>query len=343
MMMATRPTSGHIHDSNMRRCRVLKPRSTTGSTLWGAALAIGLALVPIRARAQGPTSTLTGVVRDTSGLPLAQAVVALDPGGAIRATRADAQGRFRFERVPRGPHELRTTWIGYRPEDRFIDVNEAVVQLEIVLVPVPYQLDTMEIVARRTGIQGTVISHTPFRPLPSASVEAMGTRFKTGSGADGRFDLPELGEGAYAIEARHDGFKTRVISAAVAREGATEVALILDSLNTKAARIAEHLMRDMEHRVHWRSTSTSAIVGRQELAAKGDQSLDVALRYAPSVLVKGLYGEYVDVCGIFVDGRREIIRRLKDFKADEVIMVEVYRERMCRRRLSVTVFIWLKH
>ncbi len=324
---------------------------------FGIVVTAALILHHVPARAQGATSTLTGVVRDTSGLPLAQAVVALDPGGDIRATRADSAGRFRFERVRRGAHELRTTWLGYRPEDRLIDITEAVVQLEIVLVPLPYQLDTMEIRARRSGIEGTVIAHATFRPLAGADAEALGTRFRTRTTTDGRFTLPQLGEGAYAIEARHDGFKTRVISAAVAREGATEVALSLDSLHTKAEKIAEHLMRDMESRIHWRSMANSAIVGRQELAAKRDQSLETALRYAPSVLVKGLMTGTLNVCNIVVDGRPDIIRRLGDFRADEVSMVEVYGVRVCSGRSmggmpvivdhpgrpGVNVFIWLKH
>jgi Carboxypeptidase regulatory-like domain len=324
---------------------------------WPAALAIGLMLIAGETAAQGPTSMVAGVVRDSTGRPLAQAVVALDPGGDIRATRADSAGRFRFTRVRRGAHELRTTWIGYRPEDRFIDVSEAVVQIEIVLVPLPYQLDTLEIRARRSGIEGTVLAHARFRPIADAEAEALGTRYKKRTGADGRFDLPELGEGAYAIEARHDGYKTRVISAAVAREGATEVAITLDTLTTKAEKIAEHLMRDMESRIHWRSMANSAIVGRQELAAKRDQSLETALRYAPSVLVKGLMTGTLNVCNIVVDGRPDIIRRVGDFRADAVSMVEVYGVRVCSGRSmggmpvivdhpgrpGVNVFIWLKH
>ncbi len=335
----------------------MKPRYRSRSPGWVAALVLGLALGPVGAQAQGPTSTLTGVVRDTTGLPLTNVVVALDPGGDIRATRTDSAGRFRFDRVRRGVHALRATWLGYRPEDRSIDVAEAVVQLEIVLVPLPYQLDTLEIRARRSGIEGTVLSHASFRPIADAEAEALGTRYKKRTGADGRFDLPELGEGAYAIEARHDGYKTRVISAAVAREGATEVAITLDTLTTKAEKIAEHLMRDMESRIHWRSMANSAIVGRQELASMHDQSLETALRYAPSVLVKGLVTGTLNVCNIVVDGRPDIIRRLGDFRADEVSMVEVYGVRVCSGRSmggmpvivdypgrpGVNVFIWLKH
>src|SRR5688572_19936570 len=70
---------------------------------------------PVTAQGQVVSRAVVGTVRDSAGRPLENAVIALDPAGAIRSTRADAQGRFRFDGVDPGQYALRATWLGYQP------------------------------------------------------------------------------------------------------------------------------------------------------------------------------------------------------------------------------------
>ncbi len=224
-----------------------------------AALAIsGLLAWAPHAAAQVSPRTIVGVVRDSAGRPLESAVISLDPTGTSRATRADAQGRFRFDKVTPGAHGLRTTWIGYSPDERTVEVPQEGLSVTIVLNALPYALDTLPITSRQTGLFGTVAAHGDLHAVSGADVEVIGTRSKGRTGADGRFNFPVLREGAYVVETRRDGFKTKLIPAPVPHEGAVEVAVVLDSAATKDEKIAENRYRDFDMRWHRRSVNSSA-------------------------------------------------------------------------------------
>lgn len=305
-------------------------------------------------QAQG---TLTGQVRDLTGRPLVEAAVALDIGtDSTRVTRTDRQGRFRFPRVSEGRHILRTAMIGYQPDDEPIRMPDGNHHVEIVLERLPFQLDTLPIIATRRGLIGTTLRQETFLPLGGVQVEVMGTRYNARTRADGRFEFPDLREGGYVVQARKDGYKTKLVTGAVPGSGAVEVAMVLDTLVTDRERRYEVLLRDMRSRWAGRRANTSAIVSAQELASTPGYPLHEALRYAPSVYGKGLI--VVNICSIHVDGvegRPGLM--LSDFKADDILLVEVYEARGCSPSLtgrpgtshipmpsmpSMNVYVWLK-
>jgi len=279
-------------------------------------------LAPSLLRAQAVPRAISGIVRDTLRRPLESAVISLDPTGASRATRADANGRFRFDRVSPGRHQIRTTWLGYEPDERTVEVRAEGLEVTIVLQPLPFRLDTLRIEVKRTGILGTVVVHSDFRALGGADVQVIGTSTKARTPADGRFVFPGVRPGGYVVLARRDGFKTRLLPVAVRHDGSVELVLALDSIATKADRIVEGRWFDLRQRTNRRNVTTSAVVPRQELAARGNQSLDIALRYSPSFLVKGLVIDN-DEC-IYVDGVPVTGLEARDFRAGDVAMVEIY-------------------
>ncbi|HMI43574.1 MAG TPA: carboxypeptidase-like regulatory domain-containing protein, partial [Gemmatimonadaceae bacterium] len=61
--------------------------------------------------AAGQGGTVRGRVADSTGLPVAQAVVVLDPGGQ-RATTRD-NGEYTISRVPAGTYTVRVRRLGY--------------------------------------------------------------------------------------------------------------------------------------------------------------------------------------------------------------------------------------
>lgn len=314
-------------------------------------------VTPWCASAQG-TAALLGVVRDTTGRPLAGAAVALDPDRNIRGTRTDAQGRFRFDRVTQGRHTLRTTWIGHRPDDRVITVPSGGLSVDIVLVPSAQQLDTLAIVARRSGVIGTVLDGTTLRRLNRSTVEALGTRWRATTREDGQFEFAEAPHGAYVISVRRDGYQTRLIPATVPEEGAVEIAAALRKLSSDSETRREFTMREMSSRIVRRNRNQSAIVSRNELLAIPGAQLDQAVQYAPSVVEKGLIASDYTLCRLYVDGRFEPYMALGDLKADDVAMVEVYNAGNCAQQtsgarthgvvqgtggvLGVNVYVWLK-
>jgi Carboxypeptidase regulatory-like domain len=277
---------------------------------------------PATAEGQAVSRTVQGTVRDSAGHPLENAAIALDPTGAIRATRADAQGRFRFVDVNPGQYSLRATWVGYEPVDRTILVPRDGLEVAIILARLPFQLDTMTIIARRTGIIGTAVQKSSFVALGGVDVEVLGRNFKTRTDADGSFAFPQLREGSYVLVGKRSGFASVILPVPVPTDEAVEVALALDSAATKAQQRENYRLQDMKMRWNRESASTSAIVGRHELLSARNQSLDVALRYAPSFLYKGIRLESVEC--IYVDGVPQKFMSLKDYPADAVAMVEVY-------------------
>jgi Carboxypeptidase regulatory-like domain len=307
--------------------------------------------------AQGTSVTLTGIVRDAAGRVLPGAAVVIDPDDNPIATRTSTDGRFRIERIQRGRHRLRVSWIGYSPDERDIDLNESAVSVEIVLEPLAYQLDTLDIIARRGGIIGRALTRVGLAPVNGVSIEVLGTRWRLRTGEDGRFEFPEIPEGGYVVQVRRDGYKTRTISAAVPPSGAVEVVAALDSIASDRDKRFENRLRDMEGRLHRRTVNTSAIIARQELLIRPGILLDEALRYAPSGIGKGLILLSAFVCVIYVDGVEDRFARLKDFRAEDVSMIEVYSASGCAEDVpgkpgvrvirptgkpGYVVYVWLK-
>jgi hypothetical protein len=249
-------------------------------------------------------------------------VVVLDPGGASRSAVVDERGRFQFDRVDAGRHALRTSWVGYEPEDRTLDVPGSGITIEIVLSPLPFRLDTLTIVARRTGVFGTVVARPELRQLGNANLTVLATRFRTRTGNDGRFAFGQLTEGAYVVRAQRTGYATRLLPFAVPPTEAVEVTVLMDSISDRSTALRERLYNDLEYRINRRSTPNSAIVAAQELAARRTMSLDLALRYSPAFMRRGLTIEGEEC--VFVNGQIAGGMRLKDFVAADVEMVEVY-------------------
>jgi hypothetical protein len=326
-------------------------RSATALSVLLICLAL---LLPEAVSAQARPRSVSGVVRDSAGRPLGNAGIALDPDGSTRATRADNQGRFLFENVAPGTYTIRFTWIGFQPENRVIQVTESGLHVEVTLAPLTRRLDTLRVVARRTGIFGTVISSASMKPVQGATIEVMGTRFRATSTVDGTFSFPEVVEGGYVVSLRRNGFSTRLISVAVPNASAVEVSAVLDSLSTRSAALFEGRLRDMEFRIHRRTKNISAIISRQELSLLQDVQLNEALQYAPSIYSRGLIVQNAEVCNLYVDGRLESFLTIKDFRASDIEMIEVYGNVACREMVDgrsvvrrsampgIVVYLWKK-
>ncbi len=288
-------------------------------------LALCLAAPVIPAHTQAVPRTLTGVVRDTLGRPLGDAVIVLNPMGSQRATRADAAGRFRFDRVDAGRYSMRTTWIGYLPDERTIEVPPAGLEVTIALTPVPFRLDTLTIVGRRTGIFGITAYRQDLRALGAVEVSVLGTRHRARTPSDGKFSFGDVRAGGWVVMAKRDGFETMLLSVAVPDTAGVELSMAMDTIRTKAQAIANNRVLDMQRRVNRMQLNSSAIVPYQELVRVGRQSLDMALRYSPTFLIRGLVIQ--DVECVFINGLPKPSILAKDIAAEDVAMVEVYNHR----------------
>ncbi len=220
---------------------------------------------------------------------------------------------------------MRTTWIGYVPDERTIVVPASGLEVTVTLVPVPFRLDTMTIVARRTGIFGTTVQRTDLRTLGGVDVTVLGTRHRKWTEADGAFSFGAVREGGWVVIGKRGGFETRMIPVALPDSAAVELALALDTVRTRAQHNANNRVFDMQMRVNRRQSNASAIVPGQEFATHRGQTLDIALRYSPSFLVKGLMIEGLEC--VYVNGVATSALA-KDIYAEDVILVEVYNHRV---------------
>ncbi|HEX7595003.1 MAG TPA: TonB-dependent receptor, partial [Gemmatimonadaceae bacterium] len=85
-----------------------------------ALLVLSLLLIPKAAAAQG--GTIRGKVADSTGAPIAQAVIVLDPGG-LRATSRD-NGDYVISRVPSGSYTVRARRLGYSTPSASVSVSD---------------------------------------------------------------------------------------------------------------------------------------------------------------------------------------------------------------------------
>lgn len=288
--------------------------------LVGACLA---STTPIaRADAQATPGTVSGVVTDQDGRPLVDALVILDPATTPRQATTTADGRFRFTRVSRGRHELRVLRLRFQAQERTIELGAEGVDITVALQPVSSTLDTLRVVARRTGVLGTVIDRVPFLPLSDARVTVMGTRHAVVTGPDGRFDLPMVPEGGNVLFVKREDFQPRLFSVITRADSAVELAVLLDSLSAPGGRRLAMPFAEFELRGRWIGANSALVPGR-ELAGHEEQSLGDALRYSLSFLRKGLLIDDAVTC-IYVNGVPRPLSVVNDYRAGDVEAVEVY-------------------
>lgn len=79
---------------------------------------------------------VSGTVSGTDQGFLTGATVAID-GSLHRETKTDADGRFTFADVPRGRYRILVSFDGYLPLNQPLDVGDASVSVDIVLLRIP--------------------------------------------------------------------------------------------------------------------------------------------------------------------------------------------------------------
>ncbi len=131
------------------------------------ALAFAACAVPPAVAAAAPsaidslqTPVLSGVVTDTSGVPLPNVQVAI--AALRRGMSTDEGGRFVFRGLPAGTHHVDAILIGYAPVHQVVVIPaegpEVVVQLR--MRPTPVRLSTVQITATPTGTDALEITRS---------------------------------------------------------------------------------------------------------------------------------------------------------------------------------------
>ena len=271
-------------------------------------------------RSLGAQVTVRGTVSNESGRPLEQSQVTLDPQGANRQVRTDSEGRFTFLGVPPGQHVVRVMRVGFSPESKQVDVANANVTVEFTLRRVQV-LDTVAVVARRTGLFGSVISSDSLLPVPGARIEIIGARKADSTNSSGTFNFPDLKAGSYVVRVKHPFFDSRNFGVVVPVDGGTELDIVVERGRVSRDQHMEMFYREMDSRLAFRGVN-SAFVTREELKGREKMTLDAAVQFAPEFARKALM-IMSDAC-VFVDGVARPGATLRDFAAEDIESVEFY-------------------
>jgi hypothetical protein len=293
-----------------------------------ATLLIGCLLAARSLAAQGTAGVVAGVVRDEVGRPLVEALVVIDADSNPLRARTSAEGRFSITGVSVGRHEIRVVRIGYAPHVRIVDVGPDGLELTVEMRSVPIPLETVAVRVSRLGLYGLVATrgmelmpHEP-RSLRSAIIEVLHEPYRTTSGADGRFSIGQLGEGAHSILVRLDRYATRMVPVYVPPDAGLEITVVLDSVIADYQRQDDDRLRSISQRLRL-APNPAAFVSLQELAGPDGMTLHEALRYAPSTLSRGLVVRN-DITCVYLDGVPRPGMTADDIMASEVQAVEVY-------------------
>lgn len=286
-------------------------------------LLVAVAMVAPRA-ATAQSGTLSGVVRSEDGVPLQNALVVLDPEGERRTADTDDRGRFRFDRVAAGEYDLRVVRIGYSPDDRRVRVEAGGLEITIVLRRLPTALDTLRVVARETGVFGTVVAQETFNPIENATVTVMATSARARTGPNGQFTLFGIRPGGHVVWASASGRLPSTLPVVVPKDTAVELLLSLVPLSAPGARRLAQPLAEFETRTRYAARTFSALVPRQEITGHGT-NLGTALRYSPSFLRAGL--RFDEGACLYVDGLPRPGLTVYDIDPARVEAVELYADR----------------
>lgn len=146
--------------------------------------------------------------------------------------------------------------------------------------------------------------------------------FRATTAGDGRFSLPDLGEGAWSVLVRIDRYQSRIVPAYVPRDGGVEITVVLDSTIADYQRRDDDQLRGISERLR-NAVNPSTLVGTQELLESGMKDVNGALRFTPATLSRGMVLRD-DVTCVYMDGVPRPGMTAKEIPVDDVQAVEVY-------------------
>ena len=290
-------------------------RALSGAVMVVALMSSGIS-------AQETLSSLQGVVRNESGRPIEQAQVILNTNAGQRELRSDRDGAFRFVGVSPGSHRLRVLRIGFQRKDTTIVVvagppNEVVVSLVRLT-----SLTEVAVVARRMGVYGVVLERDSLKPIADARVELLGARAGDTTDASGAFSMGSGKPGTYMLRVSHPMFDTRIVSVRVPVDTGVGIDIVLRSGGAPLHNSLQFGLADMAQRINWATGGgNAAVVGRDELRGRGS-SLDIAIKFSPSIAKRGLVVD--EKACLFVDGVARPLVPVSAIDADEIESIEVY-------------------
>ena len=303
-------------------------------------------------------STIAGVVRDSTGAPIADAEVVVRE--LTQGTRTNARGEFTLRDVAPGAYQVWFRRLGYRSVDYNWEARPGEkTEVTVVLHAVPRTLDPIIVRAdedRRlkgtSSILGLVIDSAG-TPIDEAEVQLVGANRIGVTRPNGGFLFRPLPIGQYLIRVRKLGYAPANMTLSLVDHDDREVIIKMRALPVKldamtiAARSGyapdDHALEDLDKRLRWQSFKT-VVAGRDRLEPLGTMGLDQAVvglggagavavsqQMAQAKQVPRLFGKgepaprtsFGDDC-ILLDGKTQLHQPLRSFSAAQIEMIEIY-------------------
>lgn len=283
-----------------------------------------LASTAATAAAQSSVASIRGVVRDTTGAPIAGAEVTV----GRRSTSTSQAGSFVLDSIAPGRHTVTVRNVGMIPVREVIQVPiGGLTGLDYRLRPAGVVLQTIEVRAERPGIYGTIVL-LGNQPAPGARVQLVGQDGRVAmADSSGRFAFQGLRQGSYLVWVTHPGYAERRISVMLARNEGREMAIALLPSTRVVSRGNIGAMEDLTRRLSLGLPKER--VTREDLQKRGENNLCDLPQLRPVV------GTGNPTIVIVLNGttvyRDMAAYSLCAWRADEVEMVEVL-ENVCLER-----------
>jgi hypothetical protein len=250
----------------------------------------GVALGAQTAGGQGRHS-ITGVVRDSAGPPLADAeVLLIREGASVRSVRTSRNGAFTIDSVAAG---LYTVWfrqvgwasVNYRwdtSEEARTEVRISLRRLAKTLNPVVIREAEDRGMRQSAGLLGLVLDGEN-NPVDEVTVEIVGTSIGGVTRPNGGFLFKPIPSGSYVVRARKIGYSPANYTMSLIPGEERELVLRLQRLATSldAVQITElsgfgsgqTMLADLGRRLRWHGVS-NFVLGPDDLRRYGTRGLD---------------------------------------------------------------------
>ncbi len=260
--------------------------------------------------AQQPAASITGVVRDTAGTPVANATVLLPDRRQSVLTAGN--GTFRLDDVLPGRHTLTVRRIGYLPlELRLLVRLDGPNHVELTLLERPVVVETVVVLAPDVGLRG-VVHDMGLQPIANAEISSSSSSRRVRTGADGQFAWGSLGPGRHLLRVTAYGFAPRLFAIDIPAGESRQVSVRLDRTNQRPSNMDEIAWTDFGQRRRWASSLVTFLT--DEDLQRGSN-----IRLPDDPRIRQEAGE--DAC-VFVNGRPSVLP-LDYFYVDDVAAVEV--------------------
>ena len=271
-----------------------------------AAHAQGFALVPA-----GP-NTLTGIVTDSAGRPIANAEVFVE--ALKQRTRTREDGQFRFDHAKPAEYAVVARSIGFVSESRMVTVGEKGGAVRFTLLPTP-GLPTVVTTAKPGGLSG-VIGDTSYRAVPGVAVWVLGTGHATTTDSTGTFFLP-VKPGHYLVKLKRDGFAQQLVSVTIPKDEGRKIAAWMLPASGKTDPRAAAMLFDLPGRLRWASSARSKFFTREDINKAGSARLE-------DLITRGGVGRVYPECMAFLNGDPLKMAPLWALSPHDIEFIEVY-------------------